>query len=39
LLPLLQFQLVLWHARFVGVMNIIIYEWEEISHCGLEAAI
>lgn len=39
LLPLLQFQFVLWHARFIAVMNIIIYEWEEISNCGLEAAI
>ena len=39
LLLLLQFQFVLWSARFIAVMSIIIYEWEEISHCGLEAAI
>ena len=39
LLQLFQFQFVLWHARLIAVMNIIIYEWEEISHCGLEAVI
>ena len=38
-LPLLQYQFVLWYARFIAVMNIIIYEWEEISHRDLEAPI